>query len=468
MNTKKNPMIWLSYVSYPVTTAVYFERALRKKHNVLTCGPKLPDYLIKDWQLEDMKLPVKEHDIPAGFGVLDFSQVIKKIPQNVFPDLFLWIESVSGFLPANVKGLGFPSACYLIDSHLNLSHHMEWAKRFDYTFIAQREYLPEFKKSGIENVYWLPLAADPDIHLKKNVNKMYEVGFAGSVNAASHQRRYQLLNKINSIVKVTYKRCWWDEMAEFFSSSKIVFNNAIRNDLNMRLFEAMSTGSFLLTDKAENSGQEEMFKDGDDLGVYTDENIIDKVKYYLSHENERERIAGHGRQIIHTAHTYGHRVDELLKVSFGEKNDTPSAEELRDKSLGKVLVPVNRNIKPGVRSNVERSFVIPVLDMSPASPYNILKLLDDLNNIEGDVIIVFNSLEMADKLKDHPRINYYAAMKKNVGVSRAWNIGLNISQTPVTFILNSDLNITRETVETLEQYLLKLPDAAAVGPQGSF
>ena len=115
-----------------------------------------------------------------------------------------------------------------------------------------------------------------------------------------------------------------------------------------------------------------------------------------------------------------------------------------------------------------RSFIIPVLDMSPASPYNIFKLLQDLEEIPGEVILIFNSPEMAEKLKDHPRINYYASMKKNVGVSRAWNIGLNISQAPVTFILNSDLNINGEVIDKLEEYLLKLPDAAIVGPQGSF
>ena len=116
----------------------------------------------------------------------------------------------------------------------------------------------------------------------------------------------------------------------------------------------------------------------------------------------------------------------------------------------------------------KRSFVIPVLDMSPASPYNIVTLLEDLKNVRGDVIVIFNSIEMAEKLKDHQRIDYYASMKKNVGVSRAWNIGLNISQTPVTFIFNSDLHLGKETIDNLETYLLRLPDAAIVGPQGSF
>lgn len=116
----------------------------------------------------------------------------------------------------------------------------------------------------------------------------------------------------------------------------------------------------------------------------------------------------------------------------------------------------------------KRSFVIPVLDMSPASPYNIVGLLEDLEDIPGEVIVIFNSPEMSEQLKDHPRIDYYATMKKNVGVSRAWNIGLNISQTPVTFIMNSDLHVSRETIEQMEKYLFRLPEAAIVGPQGSF
>ena len=464
---QSDPRIWLSYVSYPATTAAYIERALRKKHNVITIGPKLPGELVKQWQLENLKAPIKDQDIPTNFGSLDFDQIFKTATNVALPDLFLWIESVPGFLPINIKGHGFPTSCYLIDSHLNLKNHLEWAKNFDYTFITQREYLPEFKKAGIDKIFWLPLAADIEIHSKKSVNKIYDVGFVGSINSM-HKRRAELLNKINSVAQVSYKRCFLDEMSEYFSASKIVFNNAIRNDLNMRLFEVMSIGSFLLTNITRNSGQEEMFKDGEDLGLYTDDNITAEVKYYLAHESERERIASHGRQIIHNAHTYSHRVEEILEVSFGRKAETPTAEEWRSRSLQKVSIPVAADLKSKVNHSNKRGFVIPVLDMSPASPYNIIRLLDELKEIEGDVIVIFNSLEMAEKLKDHPRIDYYAAMKKNVGVSRAWNIGLNIAQTPVTFIMNADLHISKETIENIERYLLNLPEAAIVGPQGSF
>jgi GT2 family glycosyltransferase len=114
------------------------------------------------------------------------------------------------------------------------------------------------------------------------------------------------------------------------------------------------------------------------------------------------------------------------------------------------------------------SFVIPVLDYSKASPYNINTLLADLKDIDGEVIVVFNNEQLAYDLKDHPRIDHYAILKSNVGVSRAWNIGINISRTPYTFILNADVTIKHVTVKIMEHYLDTLKDAAIVGPQGAF
>jgi GT2 family glycosyltransferase len=59
-------------------------------------------------------------------------------------------------------------------------------------------------------------------------------------------------------------------------------------------------------------------------------------------------------------------------------------------------------------------------------------------------------------------------MKQNIGVARAWNLGLEIAVTPIVFILNADLHVGRSAVEALEQALQSLPGAACVGPQGSF
>lgn len=463
----KNRKIWLAYVSYPVTTAVYLERALRKISRLTTLGPMLPEELIEQWHLQNMKAPVLPHDIATDFNP-DMAEVLAATEPADHPDLYLWIESVGGHYPRNLQALSCPKACYLIDSHLNLSWHLEWARQFDHVFIAQREYLDSFRELGI-NVHWLPLACDPEIHTSLDLLKKHDVAFVGSLTS-NNPRRTELLRMLSEQVNLHAERCFLADMAKVFSSSKIVFNCAVNNDLNMRVFEAMSTGSLLLTDLAWNSGQDILFRDGEDYAVYRHDDLLpDTVGFYLDNEDLRERIGARGRQLVFAAHTYRHRVEDLLDVVLSGKATTWSAEELRSRSVAGLASPVleAREALPSL-SPSSRSFVIPVLDYSPASCYNIVTLLDDLQDIAGDVIVVFNSQKVADELKNHPRITLYAVMNRNVGVSRAWNIGLDMAVTPVVFIVNADVHLEAETVVALEQSLMTLDRAACVGPQGSF
>ena len=459
-----NLHVWLAYVAYPVTTAAYFERALRQCCRVTTIGPPLPNELIEKWQLQNMKLPLNNQDISTAANP-DMEEMIANTDPANYPDLYLWIESVGGYYPLNLDALRCPKASYFIDTHLHLQAHLEWAQQFDMVFLAQREYLDEFRKLGMK-AYWLPLGCDPEVHRRFDMPKIYPVGFVGGVQSGS--RREALLKTLANLVPVHYERCFWDDMARLFSQSQIVFNEAIRNDLNMRVFEVMSTGALLMTDMARNSGQNELFRDGEDYAVYRDSNICDIARFYLDNEDLREQIAARGQRLVHNAHTYAHRVHDLLAVALGGKQDTFSASELRDRSLAGVPA-IDADIPASLCiSSARRSFVIPVLDMSPASEYNILTLLRDLEDIEGDVIVIFNGQEVAEHLQDHPRITRYAIMKQNIGVARAWNLGLEIAATPTVFILNADLHVERSAIDALEQALLSLPDAACVGPQGSF
>jgi len=462
-----NPKIWLAYVSYPVTTAVYLERALRKISRLTTLGPKLPEELIDQWHLQNMKAPVLPHDITTDFTP-DMARILAATDPAEYPELYVWVESVGGHHPRNLHALSCPKACYLIDSHLNLSWHLEWACQFDYVFIAQREYLDSFREQGI-NVHWLPLGCDPEIHTSLDLLKQHDVGFVGSLTS-NNPRRTELLRMLSEQVNLHAERCFLTDMARVFSASKIVFNCAVKNDLNMRVFEAMSTGTLLLTDLAWNSGQDILFRDGEDYAIYRHDDLLpDTVGFYLDNEDLRERIGARGRHLVHTAHTYLHRVEDLLEVALAGKTSTWSAEELRARSLEGLASPLleARKALPKL-SPSPRSFVVPVLDYSPASCYSIATLLDDLKYIDGDVIVIFNSQKVADELKNHPRISQYAVMKRNVGVSRAWNIGLDLAVTPIVFIVNADVHLEAETVDVLERALMSLDRAACVGPQGSF
>jgi GT2 family glycosyltransferase len=113
------------------------------------------------------------------------------------------------------------------------------------------------------------------------------------------------------------------------------------------------------------------------------------------------------------------------------------------------------------------SIVIPVLDLSPGTPdHNIIKLLEDLQGLDAEIIVVFNNSELGYSLKNHPRINQYAILSSNVGVSRAWNIGLDISRSEYTFILNSDLRIDKGIFNALVNEMEIDRSVAMAGPQG--
>lgn len=117
---------------------------------------------------------------------------------------------------------------------------------------------------------------------------------------------------------------------------------------------------------------------------------------------------------------------------------------------------------------IERSIVIPVLDFSPHGPYNIRTLLEDLAAVSGEVICIFNSREVYNELKNHPRIDKYCFNNLNAGVSRSWNMGIDMAEGKSVYIMNADLKIGPSAIPELEKYLFSLDRAVIVGPQGSW
>jgi GT2 family glycosyltransferase len=459
--------VLLAYVSYPATTAAYLERALRNIAQVKTIGPKLPSRLLTQWKLENLKEPITSHDFEVEMDV-DMASVSI---QNYEPDLYFWVESVPGYFPKNLNALKCPKACYLIDTYSNHPWYIEWAKQFDYVFLADLSYVEKFRTVGV-NAYWLPLGCDPDIHSANSLEKKYDIGFVGTVTAGTE--RFAYLNALDTKFPLHYERSFLKEMANTFGQSKIVFNNAVgKTDLNMRFFEAMACGTLLLSDMAQRSGQDILFVPQKDYALYDQNNILEVTEFYLKDDIAREAVSKSGQNLVLAAHTYQHRMENMLEVVLGKVNNTLNPWELRDFALSKIQFqkdiatqnPFSHLINA---DSVQRSFIIPVLDYSPASSFNIKTLLEDLTNIGGEVIVIFNNEQVADEMKDHPRINHYAVMKENIGVARAWNLGIDICRTDYAFILNADLKVGKKTIETLHDGLKNLPDVAMVGPQGSY
>ena len=59
----------------------------------------------------------------------------------------------------------------------------------------------------------------------------------------------------------------------------------------MRVFEALCSGSVLLTDRAEGSGLEELFEDGKHLVIYEDYRLTESIRFYLDRPDLMAAIA---------------------------------------------------------------------------------------------------------------------------------------------------------------------------------
>lgn len=110
---------------------------------------------------------------------------------------------------------------------------------------------------------------------------------------------------------------WGLDMYNVFCSSRIVINrhsSAAENFANnMRLYEATGVGAFLITDEKDNLG--ELFEVGSEIESYRDsDELVDKVRYYLAHDDEREKIARAGQERTLRDHTYLQRMKELEQI----------------------------------------------------------------------------------------------------------------------------------------------------------
>ncbi len=338
--------ILMDFVSYPATTAHYLERAFRRKHNVITCGSQINADIIKLWNLEALDREIQPQDIFRA-NATPLRQVMDELPDSWKPDFYLWVETGLSEIPYDLNAHDMPKVCYLIDTHIHLDRHIEIARNFDFVFIAQKAYVQPMLDAGLKNVMWLPLACDPDIHGKVEVAEEFDVGFVGSISSTPDRRR-NLLGKIQKQFHLNCQRKFLEQMAEHYSKSKIIFNNAINNDLNMRVFEALCSGSLLVTDSATGSGLEEFFMDKKHLAIYDDDNLEEIIFHYLKNDEERKRIARAGREEVLARHTYGHRTESMIrilneKICGVEKMNPNSKSSKPDSYYGNVrndLIPI--------------------------------------------------------------------------------------------------------------------------------
>lgn len=194
-------------------------------------------------------------------------------------------------------------------------------------------------------IAYVPIGIDPEIHrpvaLTEAERARYgsDVCFIGGLSNRFHQARRQMIEfaivqgvdiKVwggyrehfigSPILKVWQGQIWGEEQVKALCAAKIGLNfhvdhqpGELDRGLNVRAFELAACGTFQLLQRVPGVG--EFFEEGKEIVCFdTAEEMLDKIRHYLSHEEERRRIAEAARARVLRDHTWERRVQKMLRL----------------------------------------------------------------------------------------------------------------------------------------------------------
>jgi len=206
---------------------------------------------------------------------------------------------------------------------------------FDLIITSFPHYVKTFRKMGVPSEY-LKIAFEPRILRKiKKQRKEYDVTFVGSFTPQHRAgtktlelvskkipihvwgRGTEFLSPTSSLQKNYHGATWGLDMYKILARSKIVINrhiNVAKNYANnMRLYETTGMGAMLMTDSKKNLN--DLFEVGKEVVVYNSpEDLLRKIEYYLTHDEERKKITKAGQKRTLREHIYKRRMKELANI----------------------------------------------------------------------------------------------------------------------------------------------------------
>lgn len=212
--------------------------------------------------------------------------------------------------------------------------------RFDLLTTSFPYYVKRFEALGVK-AFYVPLGFDESVIERHWVSpdgiRPNDCVFVGGVGAPSHWKYgMEVLNAIAASIP-TFK--WWGYGADLLPKASALrqkyqgeaFGNAMYDILkrsrvcvnrhgevagpyanNQRLFEVPGTGCMLITDSKENLG--DFFEPDEVIAYKSPSEAAGLVKYYIEHEDERQKIAWAGHRRVMRDHTYSQRMKQVSEI----------------------------------------------------------------------------------------------------------------------------------------------------------
>jgi len=415
-------------MSYPSSVAVVFDNQVRPDTTGVHCLRALSG-LTRAFHISPGQLP--EIDVRAF-------------------DLFLRVDDgLAWKWPARLR----PSACWMIDTHVDFHSRLDEARSFDLVFAAQRNGAERLRNEGIANAQWLPLACDPYIHRRHDVQNCWDVSFVGNVKPGSRSDLLTLIAR--RFPRSFIGQAYGDELAKVNSASHIGFNCAIADDINMRVFETMACGVALTTNDLVDNGQAALFRDGLHLITYKGaDDLLDKLSFYLRRDEARETIARLGQAEVHANHTYRHRMGAILQASYRDASEMVSVPAGDFRLSGAVVELVDIVIKSFLRPKALLRLVRSIRKCYPAVA---ITIADD-----GGLEIATDpdSQECVALVRDEQNIRMLG-LPYGVGVAAGRNHLIEQTTRPYLLFLDDDFIFTVDT--KLEHLVNRLNEDSTLG-----
>ncbi len=246
-------------------------------------------------------------------GLTYIPHVVTKLRSEGFQPDAVFLGDFSG--PPGIYGLemlDIPSAFFCIDPHFHIDWYQYWAQAWDLMLVAESDYIPQMKLVAPSTpTVRYPLFGRNDAPPERE--RDIPVAFVGTRDKDKIPEREEFFLALENRIPLSQLTGDWREP---YSRAKIVVNFAQYYDLNFRHFEAMSSGALLIAERIQN-GMPELFKDGEHFVGYDYRNwdeLVDKVHYYLAHDEERERIAKAGQALVLQHHTPRERYRQLREL----------------------------------------------------------------------------------------------------------------------------------------------------------
>lgn len=247
---------------------------------------------------------------------LKFQDLLTKLPPDWHPDWVIWWDLVYQALPPGIEDCPYPTAVIPGDWNLSFLNVRDYIEAFDYVLCDRHLGTLLYNLGYRHGVEWKSFSFEPErFQPPTHEERFYDIAFIGNMNPVIHPERNRYLRMIQHLhgeynVFMGHQIVG-DAYVHLLQQSKIVFNYTICQVLNMRAYEAPACGALLFIEE-NNLEIRDILSDQSSCVLYNAHNLDAKLRYYLEHPDERQRIAHQGYQLIQ-GHSYAKQFAALLQ-----------------------------------------------------------------------------------------------------------------------------------------------------------